>query len=441
MPPALVVFLKAIITTSARMVFKEILNLTKTRFGKDTIWLFAAQVVLMCSGFGINIAIGRFMGSADLGLFNQTLAFYTILFTLSSFGLNNSITKNVAEEHLNLEEKYGILGINIILTTGISIGITAIVVYVSCFYPSLFSSPELAKGLVAPMLSLPLFNINKNFGAFYTGLRMQKRFAQQRMLRWILISSFVFFCIITNQNIGIVIWCFGFSEFILFLINLSTLRKLHFNAGSITLSENLKFGLKSYAAEVVSSLNSTLDIVLVGYFLTQSETGVYSFVVYVAKTLFVFPGIMMQNISPIVSSTWASGTFDLLLQRIKAVRRINCAFVSLQLVILIAFYPLVTKFVDESFQNPFIIFTIASLGAYVFSLVSWSGSMLIMTKKLNQNLFRTIVIILFSIVLTFGFTYSFGLIGACIAFSINGIIAGLTTSLFIRKALGINIVR
>jgi O-antigen/teichoic acid export membrane protein len=355
--------------------------------------------------------------------------------------LNNSITKKVAEEHRNQDEKYGILGINIILTSCISLVISAIVLFTSISFPSLFSSPELAKGLVAPILSLPLFNINKNFGAFFTGLRMQKRFAQQRMLRWILISLFIVICIITNQNIGFVMWCFGFSEFILFLINLSTLRKLHFNAGSITLSENLKFGLKSYAAEVVSSLNSTLDIVLVGYFLTQSETGVYSFVVYVAKTLFVFPGIMMQNISPIISSTWASGTFDLLLHRIKAVRKINSAFVSLQLVLLVAFYPLVTKFVNESFQNTFIIFTIASFGAYVFSLVSWSGSMLIMTKKLNQNLFRTIVIILFSIALTFAFTYAFGLVGACIAFSINSIIAGLTTSFFIRKTLGINIVR
>lgn len=423
------------------MYYRRWIDLTRTRFGKDTIWLFAAQVVLMCSGFGVNLSLGRYMGSEDLGLFNQVLAFYTILSTLSSFGLNNSITKKVAEEHLNLEEKYGVLGINIILTTCISIVITAIVVYASSFNPSLFSSPELAKGLVAPILSLPLFNINKNFGAFFTGLRMQKRFAQQRMIRWILISFFLFISIITNQNIEFVMWCFGFSELLLFLINLSTLRKLHFNAGSISFSENVKFGLKSYAAEVLSSLNSTLDIVLVGYFLTKSETGVYSFVVYVAKTLFVFPGIMMQNISPIVSSTWSSGASDLLLQRIKAVKKINGAFVTLQLIVLIAFYPLVIQFVNESFQNTFMIFTIASLGTYVFSLVSWSGSMLIMTKKLNQNLFRTIVIILFSIMLTLGLTYSFGLMGACIAFSINGIIAGLTTSFFIRKALGINIVR
>jgi O-antigen/teichoic acid export membrane protein len=355
--------------------------------------------------------------------------------------LNNSITKKVAEEHRNQDEKYGILGINIILTSCTSFVISAIVLFTSISFPFLFSSPELANGLVAPILSLPLFNINKNFGAFFTGLRMQKRFAQQRMLRWILISSFVIICIITNQNIGFVMWSFGFSEFILFLINLSTLRKLHFNAVSITLLENLKFGLKSYAAEVVSSLNSTLDIVLVGYFLTQSETGVYSFVVYVAKTLFVFPGIMMQNISPIVSSTWASSTFDLLLHRIKAVKRINGAFVTLQLIVLIAFYPIVIQFVDESFQNTFVNFTIVCFGAYVFALVAWSGSMLIMTKKLNQNLLRTIVIIIFSVALTFGLSYAFGLVGACVAFSINSIIAGLTTSFFIRKTLGINIVR
>ncbi|MFM7726887.1 MAG: oligosaccharide flippase family protein, partial [Flavobacteriales bacterium] len=144
--------------------------------------------------------------------------------------------------------------------------------------------------------------------AYFTGLRLQKRFAQQRILRWTIIISFVSISVAWNNSIESALWCFFAAEFSLFILNTFQLgRRIKLTIDKATIAENLRFGMKTYAAELISVLNASLDVILIGYFLTNAETGIYSFVVYFAKTLYVFPGIMLQNFSPIISKAWASG--------------------------------------------------------------------------------------------------------------------------------------
>jgi O-antigen/teichoic acid export membrane protein len=306
--------------------------------------------------------------------------------------------------------------------------------------PDFFSSPELASVVYIPMVALPLFNINKNFGAYFTGLRLQKRFAQQRILRWSIIFSFVIGCVFTEQSVDKTLWCFFVAEFIVFFVNFIQMRKrIKFRLQLPMLSDNLKFGMKAYLAELISVLNASLDVILIGYFLTNAETGVYSFIVYFVKTLYIFPGIMMQNFSPIVSKTWATGKLDELKSRMNSIRRMNLIVVSLQLAALLIAYPIITLYIKQEFNSTIQLFLVAVAGAYVYSLISWSGSMLIMTNKLNENIARTLLIIVLSASCTLLFTDFMGLAGSCIAYSINGLIAFFATRQFIQSSLKLSV--
>jgi O-antigen/teichoic acid export membrane protein len=306
--------------------------------------------------------------------------------------------------------------------------------------PDFFSSPELAGVVYIPMLALPFFNINKNFGAYFTGLRLQKRFAQQRILRWTIIILFVSGAVYTGRPTKDTLWCFLAAELTVFLLNLFQLRgRVKLRIGRKMVADNLKFGMKTYVAELVSVLNSSLDVILIGYFLTNAETGIYSFIVYFAKTLYIFPGIMMQNFSPIVSKTWATGKLDELKLRMHSIRRMNRIVVSLQLIALFIVYPIVTLFIKQEFNGTFSLFLISVLGAYIFSLISWSGSMLIMTNKLKENIARTLFIILMSASSSVLAAKFLGLQGACLAYSINGIISFWATRQFIKTSLQISV--
>lgn len=422
------------------MIKKQIDRVFQSRFSRDTVWLIGAQAVLMVSGFGVNLIVGKTQGADSLGVFNQALAFYTILSTFFALGLNNTITKKIAEGNRSSEETQEILSSNLFVTTIFS-GLMSILIGTLAFQrPDFFSSPELARVVYIPMVALPLFNINKNFGAYFTALRLQKRFAQQRILRWSIIFSFVIGCVLTEQSVDKTLWCFFVAEFIVFFVNFIQMRKrIKFRLQLPMLSDNLKFGMKAYLAELISVLNASLDVILIGYFLTNAETGVYSFIVYFVKTLYIFPGIMMQNFSPIVSKTWATGKLDELKSRMNSIRRMNLIVVSLQMAALLIAYPIITLYIKQEFNSTFSLFLISVLGAYVFSLISWSGSMLIMTNKLNENIARTLLIVLLSASCTLGLTQALGLTGSCIAYSVNGIIAFLATRQFIQSSLKLSV--
>jgi O-antigen/teichoic acid export membrane protein len=422
------------------MIRERIERLIESRFSRDTLWLIAAQAVLMLSGFGVNLIVGKSQGAEALGIFNQALAFYTILSTFFGFGLNNTITKKISEGQRSSEETQIILTSNLLITTCFSGTLSTVVCWVALAAPSLFSSPELAEVVYIPMLALPLFNINKNFGAYFTGLRLQKRFAQQRILRWCIIIVYVATAVFLKKNVETLLWCFFASEFVLFVFNILQLRgRIIKRIDRAIIADNIRFGMKTYVAELISVLNASLDVILIGYFLTNAETGIYSFIVYFAKTLYVFPGIMMQNFSPIVSKTWAAGKLDELIARMNSIRRINSAVVSAQLLALLIAYPIITLFVKKEFNDTFFLFLSAIAGAYIYSLVYWSGSMLIMTNKLNENIVRTLLIISLSATCTVLFTEFLGLAGSCIAYSVNGLIAFFATRRFIQQSLKLSI--
>jgi O-antigen/teichoic acid export membrane protein len=422
------------------MYLSSIQEIAKTRFAKDTIWLIAAQAVLMASGLGINLIIGSGNGAESLGIFNQSLALYSILSTLFAFGLNNQITKEISDGSKSKNQQQNMLLTSLILTGAISGSLSFLVISASLITPQVFSSPELAGVVYIPMFALPFFNLNKNIGAYYTGLRNQKRFAMQRIVRWVVMIGWVCCCQIQNAPIHFFLWCFPVSEGLVFLMNaIELLPLLRIKPDFSSTRENMKFGLKSYVAEIISVLNASLDVILIGYFLTNAETGIYSFIVYFAKTLYIFPGIMMQNFSPIVSKTWATGKLDELKSRMHSIRRMNRIVVSLQLIALLIVYPIVTLFIKQEFNSTFSLFLISVVGAYIFSLISWSGSMLIMTNKLNENIARTLLIILLSATCTLGLTNIFGLTGSCIAYCVNGIIAFFATRQFIHSSLKLSV--
>jgi len=422
------------------MIKEQLERLKQSRFSRDTVWLMGAQAVLMISGFGVNLMVGKIQGAEALGIFSQALAFYTILSTFFALGLNNTITKKISEGQRTAEENQRILTSNLIVTALFSGVMSGLISLLAFTVPSLFSSPELAHVVWIPLLALPFFNLNKNFGAYFSGLRLQKRFAQQRIVRWSVIITFVAATVATKMPIENTLWCFMASELVVFLMNLFQLKgRIKLKIEPVIIKDNLKFGMKTYVAELISVLNASLDVILIGYILTNAETGIYSFIVYFAKTLFIFPGIMMQNFSPIVSKTWASGKLDELKTRMFSIRRMNRIVVSLQLIVLLIVYPIVTLFIKQEFNRTYSLFLISVMGAYLFSLISWSGSMLIMTNKLNENILRTAFIIIASATCTLSFTWSFGILGAVVAYATNNVIAFWASRHFIKRTLKISI--
>ena len=178
---------------------------TKSKFTLDTFWLIGAQLILILSGLIINLIIAGSFGATELGIFNQTLGYYAVLASIFSLGLNNTLIKKISsinEEKLDERKEAILLSTNLFLTTIISCIFTLIIIYLAKNQTVLFSSDALAEALIIPFYSLPFYNLNKNFMAYFTGKRRQKDFSLIRTLRWTLIITYIIGALLLKQSLN-----------------------------------------------------------------------------------------------------------------------------------------------------------------------------------------------------------------------------------------------
>lgn len=417
-------------------VFKQ---LKKDKFTGDTVWLGISQLILMGSGLLINLKIGFWYGAEQLGVFNQILGFYLILTTFFSLGINNSIIQKISTQSPNKHPE--IFKSNFFITTVSTILFTGAVLLITWISPSIFSSKEVAKGLFVAALSFPFFNWNKNFMAYCTGKRNQKLFANSRSFRWFIILSYILIICWLKYPSDLLYYAFLIAE--ISLVGYFVF-KFHFLFNSsidrLQVKKNFDFGLKSFVGEVFSILNDKMDLVILGYLLSKTEIGIYSFLIFFAKSLYVFPGILQQNINPLIGKHWVNNTLESLQNHLIRLRKINSVFVLSQAVIILIFYKLLTDTYQQEFQQSTKYLIVAIIGTFIYSLIAWGGSILVMTEKLRQNIFRTVYILIFSVISTITLTALFHIWGATFAVLANAVFSFWLLNGFVKRETGIRLV-
>ncbi len=417
----------------------RIKELLQSKFSKDTIWLMLAQGLTLLSGFFITIHISLHYGIQELGYFHQSLAFYMILMTLFGFGLNNTLIKKTAVQSSKLIDEARYLATTLSVTFVINLSLSSICLLFLNLNEGLLSSPELTQLVKINLLALPFFGLNKNFGAYYSGQRNQRKVAVIRSVRWILLAGSVLLCSILNYPLEVLMYAFLITETILLSYNLLSNSTIFKFRPSLKLAkEVVLFGLGSYISEITSIVNASADVIIIGYLLSAEDAGNYSFIIYFVKTIYIFPGILMQNVSPIISNHWARNSIPELNKKLSELRNINSTILTVQLIGLTMLFIVLNLW----FRNNTIVilpFCISIIGSYFFALISWGGSILIMTGKLRANFYRTLLVLVISILSIFLFTSLFGFIGSAIAISLNGIASFFLLRTFIHQNTGIKL--
>jgi O-antigen/teichoic acid export membrane protein len=416
-------------------------RLILSKFGIDTLWLLLGQSSAMGAGLFLNIFIGYKYGTASLGIFNQSLAYYLILSKVFALGLNNTLIKKVSEKSRNNADENKLFTTNILVTLLVSASLSSLVIIVIRFSPNLLASDQLQNTLPVMLMALPFFSINKNFGAYYNGNRKQKSVAFQRIYRWTGLALLFFAGSLYQYSIDELMLSFLIVEGTLTLINITqNIKHFNFSISSKLMRESIIFGMGSYISEITSTFNSSIDIILVAYFLTEQEAGQYSFIAFFVRTLYVFPSILSQNISPIISNHWVRKTIEKLNIKLAKVRSINLIVLTAQLIALLVFYKLVILYLKEGFETTYMAFLIAIAGTFLFAQISWGGSILIMTERLKANFQRTLIVLLLNITVCSILTSTMGFMGSVTAISINAILSFLLLKTFVYKKTGVQLI-
>ena len=123
------------------------------KFAFDFGITFFASVVTLPLGFVITIALGRYLGAGDLGLYRMTSTIYGIGMLIATIGIPAAMIKYVAEFKEDRTKVNQIVSSGVITSLFLGIGFIALFYITSGIFAGIFNMP----GLSALIKILSLF--------------------------------------------------------------------------------------------------------------------------------------------------------------------------------------------------------------------------------------------------------------------------------------------
>ncbi len=286
--------------SNAKKLYQTALNHAGfKRYLKNTSWLFGGQIFRMALGLFVSVAVARYLGPEDFGLFNYVISIVALAGVVSQLGLRELARRELVESP---ERRNEIMGTCFVLNLGAGLIIYAAMLLI------VFSQSDnsLVVGLFAllgsPMLLLSSLN--------YVELWFQ---SQVRSDLSVLTSSasLAIFAVLKIVAIlhGAGLIVFGY----LFLFEAITLCLLqiyfyHKHFGSI-LQWRMKWDtalnfLRQSWPLILSSLAVTvytkIDQVMLGAMLDDEAVGQYSVAVRISSVWYFIPSILATSLFPAI---------------------------------------------------------------------------------------------------------------------------------------------
>jgi O-antigen/teichoic acid export membrane protein len=120
-----------------RLGLQQVLNHQGIRrYGANTLWLFAEQVLRMVAGFLVGVWVARYLGPEKFGLLSYALAFVSIFQGIAKLGLDGIVVRDLVQEP---EKRDVYLGTSFWLKLIAGV-ITFLIIAIILFIQSIFTS-------------------------------------------------------------------------------------------------------------------------------------------------------------------------------------------------------------------------------------------------------------------------------------------------------------
>jgi O-antigen/teichoic acid export membrane protein len=299
------------------------------KFQQDVLWNLASLVVLGASGILLKVLIGRYYDAVALGVFNQTLAVWFLCSQIAVAGIDRSTLRAVAA-HQHDDAK-----VTSIVAGALAAALALSLIVTTAYWGSIgwlarwFNhSANMPMSLLLAAPGLFFYALNKVLLGVVNGTQRMRAFALYQTVRYLVpLLGLVGFLVLDEQRIhgSALAVVFSLGEGVLFLLLLVDLRR-HLAAPVARAwrdwsREHLRYGIKSVVSGVLFELNTYVDILVIGHFMTESEVGFYSFAAVLALG-FVQLLLVLQNVyNPILAREIAARRFAELERTIARGRR------------------------------------------------------------------------------------------------------------------------
>lgn len=323
-----------------------------SKFNRDVLWNTASLAILGISGIIINIIIMACRGPQALGIFNQVFAFYIVISQIAVGGLQFSVLKHCSYEQDNPTECTAIASSALMLVAFAGIIICSVLFGLRDVIGKILDSPSVALGLTFAIPGLAFFALNKVLLMVLNGLRNMRAFALFQALRYVLILAGVISIMLLGYPGSHLPLSLTMAEVALFValmlyINIKLFR-LRFSLAPEIRSwfrRHISFGSRGFLSGVLIEMNTRVDVLMLGYFMSDTIVGIYSFASTFAEGFAQLSTVIRQNVDPIIGRCFAEGNREKIREISRRIRRVFVPAMALLGGALVAFFPVLLKLI------------------------------------------------------------------------------------------------
>lgn len=286
------------------LIAQALHSLRHQKLSQDIAYSLGSFVVLAISGIVINIVITGLRDAAALGVFNLSYAVYIVASQFAVWGLHYSVLRHAAFYESDPEERGHMLLTAALCAIVMGVVAAVLVALAEPLFARAFSSETTGAAIRNAALGLALFPLNKVLIAYLNGLRRMKAFAVLQAVRYSAVMALVAVVAASPWPIETATFCFFLAE--AFTVTLACAyiarKKL---AGALRFTQawvrrHYTFGTKGLAAGMFAEVNSRVDVLMIGFFLSDRATGIYSFAAMLVDGVYHVLAMVRINFSPIL---------------------------------------------------------------------------------------------------------------------------------------------
>jgi len=205
--------------------------------------------------------------------------------------------------------------------------------------------------------------------------------------------------------------------------------------------EHLSFGSRGFLSGLLIGINTKVDVLMIGYFLTDLDVGIYSFAALLAEGFYEITVVAQLSLNPLIGKAFANNNLAEIEKLSRNFRRFFYPFMAIISLIALAVYPLVIIiFADASYFIPsWIVFSVILIGILIDSGYGAMRGVIMQGNRPGLYTFYILALVIGDALLNLIAVPAMGIIGAGLVTMTTYILGMVYLVVISRKVFAINL--
>lgn len=409
------------------------------KFAYDVGWIFSGSTFALILSIITSPVMAYYLGASGLGLWVMLFAI-TSLLGVTNLGIPGATIKYVAEFKDDKNKLYQVASVSFIISIILGI-VTAVALFITAdIITGIFGMPSLTPLFKLFLLTIPFSYMTGSVIATLSGLREMKLVSLLNVTSGSLNFGLVIIPIILGYGlkgavIGLIIATIIYAFIAIFFFR-NFIFHLTFSKFQETAKKLLLFGIQTVMSGIVSIILYRIDVLMIGYFMTSTEVGIYSVAIAIARIIWIIPQSINMVSYPTFSHYWGKGEHDVVNKLFdRGLKYSTCMLAPIGLGLAIFGKDAILLLYGTTFLPAVLPLQILVIGAVVRGVIMSIGSVWLSAGRPDMGYKLPLITVGPNILLNCVLIPAYGIAGAAMATMLSFLFNAFVALLFINRIL------